>query len=294
MILDRSRTANRGMPMAPELEGLCRLLRAVAEVEVMPRFRKVSARRKADGSLVTETDVMVQRRLTQELARRFPGIPIVGEEMPVSQQRRLLDEGARALWCLDPLDGTSNYACGFPFFAISLALLRGGRFTLGAVLDPVRDECFCAQRDHGAFLNGEPLRPSSDPTELADCLAMVDLKRLSAGELPRHGVASPYRSQRNLGSVALDWCWLAAGRAQLYLHGGQRLWDYAAGRLIANEAGVASRLWAPGGGEPGSGPSLEPRTATAAANAELLDAWLRWLDLSRQSLSEADRADDGF
>jgi myo-inositol-1(or 4)-monophosphatase len=294
MIPARLRSAKRGMPMAPELDGLCRLLRAVAQAEVMPRFRKVSARRKADGSLVTEADLAVQRHVTRELGRLFPGIPILGEEMPVSEQRRLLGEGGRALWCLDPLDGTSNYACGFPFFAISLALLRGGRFTLGAVLDPVRDECFCAEQNQGAFLNGEPLKPSSDVRELSDCLAMVDLKRLPENGLPRYGRASPYRSQRNLGSVALDWCWLAAGRVQLYLHGGQRLWDYAAGRLIANEAGVASRLWAPGGGEPGSGPSLEPRTATAAANAELLDAWLRWLDLSRQSLSEADRADDGF
>jgi myo-inositol-1(or 4)-monophosphatase len=280
--------------MAPELDGLCRLLRAAAKAEVMPRFRKVSARRKADGSLVTDADLAVQRHVARELGRLFPGIPILGEEMPVSEQRRLLDEGRRALWCLDPLDGTSNYACGFPFFAISLALLESGRFTLGAVLDPVRDECFCARQSQGAFLNGEPLKLASGLRELSDCLAMVDLKRLPANGLPRHGGTSPYRSQRNLGSVALDWCWLAAGRVQLYLHGGQKLWDYAAGRVIADEAGVASRLWAPDGGEPGSGPSLEPRTATAAANAGLLDAWLRWLDLPRQSPSEAERAGDGF
>jgi myo-inositol-1(or 4)-monophosphatase len=281
--------------MAPELDGLCQLLREAATVEVMPRFRNVSARRKADGSLVTETDLAVQRHLAQELDRRFPGIPILGEEMPVPEQGRLLEAAQRGLWCLDPLDGTSNYACGFPFFAISLAFLEAGHFTLGAVLDPVRDECFCAQRDRGAFLNGEPLRlPSSDPRGLGDCLAMVDLKRLSAVELPRHGGASPYRSQRNLGSVALDWCWLAAGRVQLYLHGGQRLWDYAAGRLIASEAGVASRLWAPGGREPVAAPSLEPRTAVAAASADLLDAWLEWLDLPGRSSLEAEDSRAGF
>jgi myo-inositol-1(or 4)-monophosphatase len=88
-----------------------------------------------------------------------------------------------------------------------------------------------------------------------------------------------FRSQRNLGSVALEWCWIAAGRYQLYLHGGQKLWDYAAGRLIASEAGVPSRLYRPFGTAPAEGLDLGPRLAVAAANPALLDQWLDFIDL---------------
>lgn len=282
MMRARVRFAIERIPVTPELDHLCRLLRAAAHAEIMPRFRSVSVRHKADGSLVTDADLAVQRYLGRELRQRFPGTPMLAEEMAVDEQRRLLDEAEGGVWCLDPLDGTSNYACGFPVFSVSLALLEGREAVLGVVLDPVRDECFCAQRGGGAFLNGEPLVLSSALRELRDCLAMVDLKRLAASDLPRHGGVSPYRSQRNLGSVALDWCWLAAGRVQLYLHGGQKLWDYAAGRLIATEAGVASRVFSPSGAEPAAGLSLEPRTAVAAANDGLLGAWLAWLGLPRR------------
>jgi myo-inositol-1(or 4)-monophosphatase len=110
---------------------------------------------------------------------------------------------------------------------------------------------------------------------------MVDLKRLPLQDLQRMGGDSAFRSQRNLGSVALDWCWLSAGRAQLYLHGGQRLWDYAAGRLIATEAGLVSSLFTRGGHALPQGLSLEPRMAVGAANEVLFGHWLRWLELPR-------------
>jgi myo-inositol-1(or 4)-monophosphatase len=199
--------------------------------------------------------------------------------MTEAEQRRLLEDAGTGVWCLDPLDGTSNYACGFPYFGVSLALLKGGEAVLGVIYDPVRKECFSAERGAGAWLQGEPLRLESRRRALKECLALVDLKRLSGQGLSRLGGDAPYRSQRNLGSVALDWCWLAAGRGQLYLHGGQKLWDYSAGRLIASEAGVPSLLLARGGLEAPPGLSLEPRMALAAANQQLLQDWAAWLDL---------------
>jgi myo-inositol-1(or 4)-monophosphatase len=247
----------------------------------MSRFRDVDWQRKSDGSLVTAADLGAQDAVTQALKRLEPGIPVLGEEMTAEQQRRLLADASSGVWCLDPLDGTSNYACGFPYFAISLALLEGGEAVLGVVYDPVRDECFGAVRGMGAWLDGVPLRLESALGELKDCLALVDLKRLPKQDLSRLGSEAPYRSQRNLGSVALDWCWLACGRGQLYLHGGQKLWDYAAGRLIADEAGARTRLFARGGGPVASGLSLEPRMAVAAANRLLLERWVAWLGLPR-------------
>lgn len=267
--------------MSPELERLCALLRSAAEAEIMPRFRRVTTRSKADGSLVTAADLAVQRSICDELGRAYPELPVLGEEMSRQEQERLLGDADTGVWCLDPLDGTSNYAYGFPYFCVSLALLRGGEPILGCIYDPVHGECFCAERGGGAFLDGKPLHLDSKRTELGDCLAMVDLKRLPERDLLRMGAASSFRSQRNLGAVALDWCWLAAGRFQLYLHGGQKLWDYAAGRLIATEAGVTSSLFAQGGRTPPDGLSLSPRMAAAAANQTLFGRWLHWLDLPR-------------
>ncbi len=265
--------------MSIELNQLSELLRAVAREEIMPRWRKAVTTSKADGSLVTETDLAVQQRIVASLAERYPEIPLLGEEMEADAQQALLADGEAAFWCLDPLDGTSNYACGFPAFAISLALIRGGRAELGLVLDPVRDECFTAARGAGAWRDGEPLRPFAPGTELGDCLAMIDMKRLPPARIAPLFTAGSFRSQRNLGAVALEWCWLAAGRFQLYLHGGQRLWDHAAGRLIATEAGVPSLLRAPDGSATADALDLKPRMAVAAANAALLERWLAFVDL---------------
>lgn len=268
--------------MSPELESLCRVLRDAAQSEIMPRFRNVASHSKPDGSLVTAADLGAQRHIIDELGRLFPGAPVLGEEMTAEEQQRLLGDADTGVWCLDPLDGTSNYACGFPYFGVSLALLKGGEPVLGAIYDPVREECFSAELGVGAWLDGEPLHLASERTELGECLALVDLKRLPESDLTRLGGEAPYRSQRNLGSVALDWCWLAAGRGQLYLHGGQKLWDYSAGHLIATEAGVQARLFARGGFEAPPGLSLEPRMAVAAANERLFERWIAWLEIPRE------------
>ncbi len=265
--------------MNSELKHLAQLLRETAATEIMPRWHQTRARHKADGSLVTDADTAAQHSISNALARDFPDIALLGEEMTQAEQTRILAAGERALWVLDPLDGTNNYAGGFPFFSISLALMEDGEAVLGLVLDPVRDQCFCAAKGQGAFLDADPIHPSAGPLRLGDCLAMLDLKRLPPAIITALFRPGGFGSQRNLGSVALDWCWLASGRFQLYLHGGQKLWDYAAGRLIADEAGAASRHLGPGGHAVDGRISLEPRLAIAAANDELLRAWLDFVAL---------------
>jgi len=267
--------ANRAS--APDLAPLADLLRAVADAEIMPQFRRVAAVDKADGSLVTDADLAAQRRIAAALAERWPDIPLLGEEMEAAEQARLLERGT--YWCLDPLDGTSNYACGFPGFAVSLALIRAGRVELGVVLDPLRDECFTARRGAGAWCNGSPLAPFAPGDALGDCIAVVDFKRLPKARVAALFRPGSFRSQRNLGAVALEWCWLAAGRLQLYLHGGQRLWDWTAGRLIAEEAGIPSALYAQDGDEPLGELGLEKRVAVAAATPALLRRWREFIGL---------------
>ncbi|KAA6183549.1 inositol monophosphatase family protein [Thiohalocapsa marina] len=266
-------------PSALDLQCLSALLRGTAREEIMPRFRQAKTQAKADGSLVTETDLAVQASLCAALGERWPGIPVLGEEMTDAQQRQLLGDGSGTFWCLDPLDGTSNYACGYPGFGISLALIRNGRAELAAVLDPLRDECYTAAHGSGAFVNDAPIAPHAPGEALGDCLAAVDMKRLPPERIAALFRPGSFRSQRNLGSVALEWCWLASGRFQLYLHGGQKLWDYAAGRLIADEAGVVSTLYADHGRTPTDALSLDKRLAVAAANDTLFQRWVTFIGL---------------
>ena len=258
-----------------QIDALSDFVRAAARKILLPRFGRVKAEAKQDGSLVTEADLLMQRELTGALQKHWPMIALLGEEMAPAEQASLLNQASSGLWVLDPLDGTINFASGVPNFAVSLALLDGAGVRLGLIYDPVRDEMFSASRDAGANLNGCPLRLTRErPRELEECVAEIDLKRLDEQLRLRLVREMPFRSQRNFGSGALDWAWLADGRYQLYLHGGQKLWDYAAGSLILAEAGcLATDL----NGYPVYNASLTPRSVVGAVTPELHREWLAWL-----------------
>ncbi|MFO7593362.1 MAG: inositol monophosphatase family protein [Pseudomonadota bacterium] len=252
-----------------------KLVREAAERELMPRFNRTTYAIKRDGSIVTEADTATQQYLQQALARHFERIAFLGEEMSVSEQEALLRRADSGLWILDPLDGTSNFAAGIPYFCISLALIRHGEVALGLIYDPLHDECFAAEKGKGATLNGRPLRTPTGLPPLERGIGLVDFKRLQPALAKRLACNPPYTSQRSFGSGALDWCMIASGRCQVYLHGGQKLWDYAAGQLILSEAGGrASGL----DGEGVLAPTLAPRSVVAAPSSELYEPWFRWLN----------------
>ena len=186
------------------------------------------------------------------------------------------------LWVLDPLDGTANFASGIPFFGVSIALLGDGQVQGGVVYDPVRRESFSALRGGGAWLNGEPLVIDGPAPALRGAMGMVDLKRLPAELVQRFATRSPYRSQRSFGSVALDWCWLASERVQVYLHGGQKLWDYAAGSLVLAEAGGNGGLFEDYAGTRVEQLVLQPKIAIAATSTTLFEEWSGWLTAAMQ------------
>jgi myo-inositol-1(or 4)-monophosphatase len=265
------------MTTTPDLEALGALLRETAETEIMPRFGRVAASGKADGSIVTAADLAAQDHVRAALAAAYPDIPLLAEEMSADEQEAVLRQSRRGAWCLDPLDGTSNFAASLPFFATSLAWIDGGQVTLGLVYDPVRRELFTARRGGGAALNGVPLRLSRERATLAAAIALVDFKRLPPSLGSRLATAPPFRSQRNLGSTALDWCWLAAGRADLYAHGGQRLWDYAGGALVFAEAGGTPCLLDRWDGDCRDDLTLRKRIAVGASHPALQAEWLAWL-----------------
>lgn len=259
--------------MIPDLQQVQSLVIASARAELLPRLSHVASHTKADGSLVTEADLAMQARLSEQLRAQWPHIRLLGEEMSSAEQSRLFAD-PRPLWCLDPIDGTSNFATGIPYFAVSLALIQQGRVVLGVVYDPLRDECFSASEEAAASLNGKPLQAGPSGLTLQQCIAVVDFKRLPTALAARLATAPPYASQRSFGAAALDWCWLAAGRGHLYLHGRQNLWDYAAGHFIFLRAGGHAATLA---GEAVFTPALQTRSAVAALDGGLFQGWQDWL-----------------
>ncbi len=249
------------------------LLRTCADRFILPRFQEVRSSRKPDGSIVTSADIDSQNFLREMLAARYPEIPLLGEEMSGAEQVKLLAE-SDVLWCLDPLDGTSNFAAGVPVFGISLALLSGGRAVLAWVYDPVRGELFFAEQGRGAVVEEMALAPRLAPA-LGDCVGVVDYKRLPRDLALRMIDERPFHSQRNFGASVLEWCWLAAGRYHFYLHGAQQLWDMAAGELVLREAGGTVTDLA---GQPLGVGSLKLQSVLATLDPDLHRAWRAWLD----------------
>jgi myo-inositol-1(or 4)-monophosphatase len=239
----------------------------------MPRYLKVAHQRKSDGSLCTEADLAAQSALSKKL-QAILNVPVMGEEMTAAEQRALWKAGHDGLWCIDPIDGTSNFVRGLPYFAVSVALLREGKSVLGVVYDPVANEMFAAEHERGAFLNGEKLLGREAVIPLAQALASVDLKRLKNKLVTQLATHPPYCSQRNFGASALDWCYSAVGRYDMYLHGGQKLWDYAAGALIFLESGghaccIETDDFAQG--------DIWQRSVIAARDEKLFEEWKGWI-----------------
>ncbi|MES9902254.1 MAG: inositol monophosphatase [Sedimenticola sp.] len=261
------------LPPKPESSALQQILIEVAEQEILPRYHHAEIRNKPDGTLVTDADIEVQRALREWLSERWPEIPLLGEEMAEEEQRRVMESAC--FWCLDPLDGTTNFSTGIPYFAISLALVVDHRPVLGVVYDPIRKESFRAEKGAGAWLNDRRLTLTDSPEELCEGVAVIDLKRLKPPLAAKLLDRPPYRSHRSFGAVALEWSWMAAGRGHLYLHGGQRPWDYAAGCLIFSEAGGTLADGLISEGRP---MSLRSRSAIGASNPQLYNQWRQWLE----------------
>ena len=211
-------------------------LRTLGREVIMPRYMTAVRERKADGSLLTEVDVAAQKWLAGQLPHLID-CPVLGEEMSETEQRSLWLQGSDGLWIIDPIDGTTNFINGIPFFGTSVAYYRNALPQIACIFNPAADEAYYAERGQGAYLNGMGLPLRQPHAVLADCVAGVDFKRVPKPLADRLAKRPPYYSQRNFGSSAIEWCFLAAGRLDLYLHGGQMLWDYAAGRLILEESG---------------------------------------------------------
>ena len=263
--------------LLPDLEKLKVMVKAAAVEVLLKDFGHSEFEYKDDGSIITPADLAMQSRLEKELKYHWPMYNVLGEEMSDEEQQAVINAGD-GYWCIDPLDGTSNYAAGLPFFAVSIALIIDQKQQLGLIYDPVRDEMFTAIKGQGAYLNDQLIghalmKYAGDKPVVAE----IDLKRLPKKLAVKLITESIFASQRNIGSSVLDWCWLAAGRFDIYLHGGQKLWDYAAGSLIFSEAGGHSISL---DDEEVFRGQLEIRSVLACYDKNLFDYWYEWIGIA--------------
>ena len=250
------------------------LMQEVSARELMPRFKHVAAERKHDGSIVTAADRMVEAALAESLPCIFD-CPVLGEEMAENEQKAIWRE-AEWCWCVDPLDGTANFASGKRYFGMSVALMHRRKSVFGMVFDPNSGEVFHAIQGGGAFLDAKRLK-QLPAKRLADAHVEVGrYKRLGrlGGALLAH---KPFRKLTMSGASVLQWSHMACGRVDAFLHAGEQPWDYAAGALILEEAGgrIASlhhddywRL---------DHPQEWSKSVIAARHPALFDEWKRWV-----------------
>ena len=259
--------------MLPDIKILEAIIRETAQQEILPRFNKIGYELKADGSLITDADLAADQKISALLNEYYPNIAFMSEEMTEFEQTELL-RNEPEIWCLDPLDGTSNFAAGFPLYSSSLAFIKNGEVLMAVTYDVNRDEMFTAVKGQGAYLNGKRLLGGIPTDDIKSSVAIVDFKRLPTALALKIVEDIPYRSQRNLGSSVLEWAWMAAGRGQLYLHGQLKLWDCAAGTLLLSEAGgVSSTL----DGEPVFNIERTVCSVVASPNKKLYEQWFEYL-----------------
>ena len=190
---------------------------------------------KGEINLVTEADRLSEELIVERIRVAFPGHDILTEESPETAN------GSGFRWIVDPLDGTTNYAHGYPVFCVSIALEVEGVIRLGAVCNPMLGELFMAEVGRGAFLNGRPLKVSRTAELSRGLLATgfpYDIRDDRNNNMNYfRALAMSAQAIRRAGSAALDMAYLAAGRFEGFWELKLMPWDTAAGWLLITEAG---------------------------------------------------------
>lgn len=196
--------------------------------------------------LVTEVDKGSERLIKNLVLTHFPHHSFLGEEGvqpgPEASTRALENvRDAEYLWIVDPIDGTTNFVHGFPFFCVSIALAHHGEVIVGVVYDPMKDELFVAEKGKGAYVHGKRMQVSKENT-LSDSLLATGLpaERDYALALNLKGIQAIAPQVRNLrisGSAALHMAYVASGRLSGFWEIGLNSWDVAAGALLIKESG---------------------------------------------------------
>lgn len=191
---------------------------------------------KSEVDLVTKADREIEAYIAGQLKQQFPAVRFVGEESSAEA-----DYTQGEVFVLDPIDGTTNFVHGLPYFAISLAYMHDGQVEAGIVYAPVLNAMYAAQRGKGAVLNGQSIQASS-ADQLVNSIAVTGFINLRNRKKPDNiatfaRAAYEVRSVLRLGSAAIDLCFVADGKIDVFWEHGLNVWDVAAGSLIVQEAG---------------------------------------------------------
>ncbi len=210
---------------------------------LMDKFQRLEhVQKKGAVDLVTEADLASEREVVSSLRRAFPDHAIIAEEGDYDQSAP-----SPHRWVIDPLDGTTNYVHGLPLFAVSIGYQVNEETVVGIVLSPAQGEEFVAVKGRGATLNDQPIQVSK-VKQLADALLVTgfpyqhDEVFYRSFDLYRE-LSDRCQGVRRLGSAALDFCCVAAGRLDAFYEANLRTWDVCAGDLICREAGGRTSDW---------------------------------------------------
>jgi len=231
--------------------------------------QKLKIEYKGDADLVTAADRASEALIRERVGKQFPSHDVLGEEQGLN------DRGGEYRWYVDPLDGTTNFAHGYPVFCVSMAIehrsQKPAKRIAGVVYDPTRDELFTAMEGDGAQLNGQPIRVSK-VARLKECLVATGFPSHKRHKNPNihfyHQITLRTHGVRRAGSAALDLCNVACGRFDGFWEFNLNPWDTAAGVLIVEEAGgKASRF----DGSPFVLDSRETLASNGLVHAALVD-----------------------
>lgn len=270
--MDNNEEKACGLPWSADLAAAAEAARAAAAVSLEGWNQPLDIEHKGAVDLVTEYDRRAEDAAMAVISRRFPDDLIVAEESGgnAAEDRR---RGQARVWHVDPLDGTTNFAHGFPMFASSVGLLVDGVPQVGVISAPAVGWTFAARRGRGATCNGRPMSVSKT-RELGECLAVTGFpysRRRHAEAIAQRVKTFLETAQglRRVGAAALDLCFVACGWLDLYFETSLKTWDVAAGTLLVEEAGGVVTDW-----RGGAARKAIPKGEVAASNGAVHDALL--------------------
>lgn len=194
----------------------------------LPRQRPEQIDEKSHLDFVTDLDLNVNGIVTSLIETHFPDDGVISEE--TWGRARAIKTGA--IWVIDPLDGTSNFISGLPFYACSIARIVNEKVDFGLVIDVVHGDVFSAQRGHGAFLNNAVIKPASSPASFLG----ISTGFIKKSSYLLHELTGQVKF-RLLGAQSLHLCYVACGRLRGAVNLESKIWDDIAGALIVTEAG---------------------------------------------------------
>lgn len=224
-------------PKVAEMLELAKRLAKNASAIALPRVGKTTVKRKADNSVVTETDHAIQAHILQTIAEAYPDHAVRAEEVLERPDAHPEPALARYCWIVDPLDGTRNYACGFPCFSTAIAVLDEGRPVVGVVLEHNAGLLYAVAAGFGATLNGTACRIDQIRKDADMLVGVPSSKDQLTVNVLRSWVATPGLVCRNLGSTAFHLGLVASGALAAAFCKRSKIWDIAAGALLVTETG---------------------------------------------------------